>query len=221
MMVRAAAAAELLAALLLLLATMVGISACTTEEDCSLLGARTAGACIYDAELTGADRAVLVVPLKHDDEGHEDACDKHTGQCCHHACKMTNWNCCHHGEHCCCGGPPQRISNCSADEYRPFQPFPIPRMPAPAPPAPAPPPTPAGAGPPHCCFFANFTECDEAPSESCETVPCIKGVTCPVSNTSSSYFSGHWCDARVWRTSCRMGWTHGCSCNVTKPPDTA
>ena len=71
MMVRAAAAAELLAALLLLLATMVvGISACTTEEDCSLLGACTAGACIYDAESMGADRAVLVVPLKHDDEGH-------------------------------------------------------------------------------------------------------------------------------------------------------
>jgi hypothetical protein len=121
-MVRAAAAAELLAAAaaaplqLLLLATMlVGISACTTEEDiCSLLGACTAGACIYDAGWTGADCAVLA--LKHDDESYEDACDKHTGQCCHHACKMTNWNCCHHDEHCCCGGPPQRISNCSGDE---------------------------------------------------------------------------------------------------------
>ena len=153
---------------------------------------------------------------------HQDACecDKHTAQCCDHACKMTNTNCCHHREHCCCGGPPQRISNCSADEYRPFQPFPIPTMPAPAPPAPAPPPTPAGAGPPRCCFSANFTQCDATPSESCETVPCIKGVTCPVNKPNSSYFSGHWCDAKVWQTSCRMRWTHGCSCNVTKPPDT-
>ena len=137
-----------------------------------------------------------------------DACDKHSGQCCHHACKMMNWPCCHHGEHCCCGGPPRRTSNCSSDEYRPFQPFPTPVMPTPAPPVPGPPVT-------HCCFFANFTQCDSKPGESCETVPCIKGVTCPVDNTSSPQFSGHWCNAKVWHESCRLGWTHGCSCNVT------
>lgn len=142
-----------------------------------------------------------------------DACDKHSGQCCHHACKMTNWPCCHHGEHCCCGGPPRRISNCSSDEYRPFQPFPIPIMPTPAPPVPElPVPEPPVT---QCCYFANFTQCDSKPGASCETVPCIKGVTCPVANTSSPQFSGHWCNAKVWHESCRLGWTHGCSCNVT------
>ena len=204
MMMRAAAAAELLAALL---ATMVvGISACTTDEDCSLLGACTAGACVCHAGWTGADCAVLAVAAQEHGDVGLDACDKHSGQCCHHACKMTNWPCCHHGEHCCCGGPPRRISNCSSDEYRPFQPFPIPSMPTP-------PALPAAAKK-TCCFFANFTECDAKPGESCETVPCIRDVTCPVSNKSSPHFSGNWCNTKVWRESCRLGWTHGCSCNV-------
>eukprot|EP00658_Telonema_sp_P-2_P061455 TRINITY_DN50154_c0_g1_i2.p1 TRINITY_DN50154_c0_g1~~TRINITY_DN50154_c0_g1_i2.p1 ORF type:complete len:161 (+),score=19.59 TRINITY_DN50154_c0_g1_i2:212-694(+) len=124
-------------------------------------------------------------------------CDKHNGQCCHHACKMTNWPCCHHGKHCCCGGI-QHLVDCSSDSNPPWKPLPVPPM------APSP-PTRASR---QCCFFEDFAKCDAAPGRPCQTVQCVENVTCPTLET------GQWCNGHEWRTSCRMNWTTGCSCTI-------
>lgn len=133
-----------------------------------------------------------------------DACDKHTGQCCHHGCKMTNWPCCHHGRDCCCGGI-MHLTNCTYDRNPPFVPLPVPRIPPIPKPTPLPPPSNQTTG---CCFFKNFTDCDLNPGQTCETVPCEKNSTCP------DLQRGQWCNAHEWHTSCAFNWTFGCSCTV-------
>jgi hypothetical protein len=135
-----------------------------------------------------------------------DACDKHTGQCCHHGCKMTNWPCCHHGRDCCCGGI-MHLTNCTNDRNPPFVPLPVPRMPPSPPPLPSPPPPPSNRTT-GCCFFKNFTDCDLNPGKPCETVSCEKNRTCP------DLQRGGWCNAHEWHTSCAFNWTFGCSCTV-------
>lgn len=128
-------------------------------------------------------------------------CDKHTGQCCHHACKMTNFPCCHHGRDCCCGGIEAHV-NCSSDQNPPFRPLPVP----PIPPSPVPPSNSTNST--GCCMFKNFTECDANPGMVCETIPCTPNVTCP----NASY--GLWCSSHEWHTSCAFNWTYGCSCTM-------
>lgn len=149
------------------------------------------------ASASGRDAALLPRPPG-------DACDKHTGQCCHHGCKMTNWPCCHHGRDCCCGGI-MYLTNCTNDRNPPFVPLPVPRMPPD--PQPSPPPSPSNRTP-GCCFFKNFTDCDRNPGTPCETVSCEENRTCP------DLQRGQWCNAHEWRTSCAFNWTFGCSCMV-------
>ena len=189
---------QLLVALLALLA-LLSTGTCRSILDTST---EAAGADIApSARLSGSLAGRSAADSQHPPG---DACDKHTGQCCHHGCKMTNWPCCHHGRDCCCGGI-MHLTNCTNDRNPPFVPLPLPRIPPSPRPSPSPPPSNQTTG---CCFFKNFTDCDLNPGKPCETVPCEENRTCP------DLQRGQWCNAHEWHTSCAFNWTFGCSCTV-------